>query len=310
MFTRRLSTTVPRLNLGPTPPGAPFQHRYVPPALTAEVWNTPDRWLKERNVTPSDILAFHEQRRVVLGRAHKHDRAELEALILTASATGVDPGTIRTAYLRGGPDMFETIAGRLYRPNPRAREFVHLDMPVYGDGNGAAELLHAAQRELVRAAAFELPQLAALRQPFVPPSGKLRFRHVAYVGYPTAAPRVVVEFKVTDLVESAEHQHKLRLLVGPRWEQTTDSVKIGCSDFAEPAQNMRLVVATLQRLVAEATSGDMFADVPLDTRAQEARERRRKDLPGKHQFPEAWKVKQEKPEAPQFVPKRLLELLA
>ncbi|KAL4932752.1 mitochondrial 37S ribosomal protein mS35 [Aspergillus undulatus] len=150
-----------------------------------------------------------------------------------------------------------------------------------------AELeLHREMREYARIAAWDMPHLSKLAQPFTlpPETHILRFRYTTYMGESHPAEnKVVVELASRDLVPKhlteAQRQTFLKL-VGPRYNPDTDIVKMSCEKFNTRAQNKRYLGDIIGTLLKEAKEGDSFADIPLDLRHHKPKIR--------HQFPESW----------------------
>ncbi|PWY88519.1 37S ribosomal protein Rsm24 [Aspergillus heteromorphus CBS 117.55] len=150
-----------------------------------------------------------------------------------------------------------------------------------------AELeLHREIREYTRIAAWVMPSLSALAQPFtLPPSTHiLRFRYTTYMGeqHPSE-PKVVVELCSKDLTPTylTEPQRQTFLkLVGTRYNPQTDIVRISCEKFGARAQNKRYLGDVIKTLIKEAKEGDAFTDIPLDVRHHKPKVTRR--------FPDEW----------------------
>ncbi|PWY95224.1 37S ribosomal protein Rsm24 [Aspergillus sclerotioniger CBS 115572] len=145
---------------------------------------------------------------------------------------------------------------------------------------------HRDIREYTRIAAWDMPFLSQLAQPFTLPheSHILRFRYTTYMGeqHP-AEPKVVVELSSKDLtpkyLTEAQRQTFLKL-VGVRYNPQTDIVRMSCEKFALRAQNKRYLGDTIKALIKEAKEGDAFTDIPLDVRHHKPKVTRR--------FPESW----------------------
>ncbi|KAF2020969.1 hypothetical protein BU24DRAFT_487480 [Aaosphaeria arxii CBS 175.79] len=161
------------------------------------------------------------------------------------------------------------------------------DEDFYGDditshGHGELEL-HRELREYARLAAWELPLLSHLAKPFELPKQPFRFRYTSYLGesHP-AANKVVVEFAVADLPNLTQLQKdKLIKLAGPRYNPSTDVVKMSCELFDTLPQNKRSLAETINKLIKEAKDPkDTFADVPFDFRHHKPTVR--------HEFPKEW----------------------
>ncbi|RAL01170.1 mitochondrial 37S ribosomal protein mS35 [Aspergillus ibericus CBS 121593] len=145
---------------------------------------------------------------------------------------------------------------------------------------------HREIREYTRIAAWDMPLLSELAQPFTlpPESHILRFRYTTYMGeqHP-AEPKVVVELSSKDLtpkyLTEAQRQTFLKL-VGVRYNPQTDIVRMSCEKFHHRAQNKRYLGDTIKALIKEAKEGDSFTDVPLDVRHHKPKV--------SHRFPESW----------------------
>ncbi|KAJ5109205.1 hypothetical protein N7456_005880 [Penicillium angulare] len=151
---------------------------------------------------------------------------------------------------------------------------------------------HREMREYARIAAWDMPMLSKLAQPFTlpPQSHILRFRYTTYMGeqHP-AEPKVVVELASKDLTPThlteAQRQTFLKL-VGTRYNPQTDIVRMSCEQFGSSAQNKRYLADTVNSLIKEAKTGDAFADIPLDLRHHKPKFR--------PQFPDSWKMTDER----------------
>lgn len=123
---------------------------------------------------------------------------------------------------------------------------------------------------LIRAVLTCSRGLAAYRKPFVPPapSHALVVRSISYGGeeHPALRKRAVVVPVSRLPLKSDAARHKFKLLAGVRWtpDPPKDSgvgvdeksgqhgfVKISCEDFPLPAQNLKWISDTLDRLIAE-----------------------------------------------------------
>ncbi|PYI12271.1 37S ribosomal protein Rsm24 [Aspergillus sclerotiicarbonarius CBS 121057] len=151
---------------------------------------------------------------------------------------------------------------------------------------------HRDIREYTRIAAWDMPLLSQLAQPFTLPheSHILRFRYTTYMGeqHP-AEPKVVVELSSKDLtpkyLTEAQRQTFLKL-VGVRYNPQTDIVRMSCEKFSLRAQNKRYLGDTIKALIKEAKEGDSFADVGLDVRHHKPKV--------SHRFPESWAMTPER----------------
>ncbi|KAF1922982.1 uncharacterized protein M421DRAFT_104746 [Didymella exigua CBS 183.55] len=162
------------------------------------------------------------------------------------------------------------------------------DEDYYGDditSHGHGELRsHRYLREYARLIAWELPLLNQLARPFEPPTAAtpFRFRYTSYLGesHP-AANKVVVEFSPSDLGLTPVQRSKLIKLSGPRYNPSSDLIKLSTEQFDTQTQNKRFLGETIQSLMAEAKDAkDTFEDVPFDFRHHKAKVR--------HEFPKEW----------------------
>ena len=131
-----------------------------------------------------------------------------------------------------------------------------------------------------------------LAKPFTPPSSDrpLRFRYTTYMGetHP-ASKKIVLEFCTEDLLPilTPRQRTKLIKLVGPRYNPSTDVVKMSSEMFETQAQNKRYLGDLVDTLIDEAKNeADMFEDVPFDFRHH----KEKKEVV----FPEGWKMTEER----------------
>ncbi|KAJ2159547.1 37S ribosomal protein S24, mitochondrial [Coemansia sp. RSA 552] len=124
-------------------------------------------------------------------------------------------------------------------------------------------------RKYSRMMLHELPTLAGHAQPYVAPAqgSILRFERSFTMGE-THAPedrKTVLRVKVADLQLKPAELHKFLLLVGVRYDPTTDELRMSEKREASSLLNKKRLADTLTALIAEAKStDDTFADVPLD----------------------------------------------
>ncbi|KAF2130646.1 hypothetical protein P153DRAFT_338671 [Dothidotthia symphoricarpi CBS 119687] len=169
------------------------------------------------------------------------------------------------------------------------------DEDYYGDdvtshGHGLLDQ-HRELRGYARLIAWELPLLSQLARPFTPPtpSTPFRFRYTSYLGetHP-ATNKVVVEFSPTDLsLPSPTALSKLIKLAGPRYNPTSQTIKLSCETHTTQAQNKRALGETITALIAAASdTADTFEDVPFDFRHHKRKPR--------FEFPARWAMTQER----------------
>jgi len=161
-------------------------------------------------------------------------------------------------------------------------EDYHAD-DITSDGDGVLQQ-HRYLRKYARLVAWELPLLSHLAKPFEPPTAStpFRFRYTSYLGesHP-AANKVVVEFSPSDLGLAPQQRDKLIKLSGPRYNPSSDLIKLSAEQFDTQTQNKRFLGETITSLVAEAKDAtDTFEDVPFDFRHH-----REKAF---HEFPREW----------------------
>lgn len=173
-------------------------------------------------------------------------------------------------------------------------ESMGADEDYYGDDlttDGHHQLrAHRQLREYARLIAWELPLLSQLARPFEPPTEAtpFRFRYTSYLGesHP-AANKVVVEFSPSDMGLTEQQRAKLIKLSGPRYNPSSDIIKLSTEQFDTQTQNKRFLGETIQSLLAEAKDPtDTFADVPFDFRHHKPKVR--------HEFPKEWILTEER----------------
>ncbi|EKM83517.1 hypothetical protein AGABI1DRAFT_96504 [Agaricus bisporus var. burnettii JB137-S8] len=165
----------------------------------------------------------------------------------------------------------------------------YLEDPGTNDSPSSSHLMLQEQRivrHYLRLIEHEMPHLAALRKPFVPPTSEqpLVVRSIEYVGSkPTIKRSMVVA--VDDLpLKDEKALKRLVLLAGPRWTPSPPAdagiskhaewkhgfVKISCEDFMQPARNLKWISDTLDRLVERANSpakeDGVWDGLPVDLR--------------------------------------------
>lgn len=133
---------------------------------------------------------------------------------------------------------------------------------------------HREYREYARIAVWEMPLLSRklpgdslplaqqadtvveFAKPFEPPTEKqvLRFRYTTYMGeFHPADRKVVVEFSPKDLTDLTEAQQlKLMKLAGPRYNPSTEIIKMSCERFEHQAQNKRYLGDTVNKMIETA----------------------------------------------------------
>lgn len=95
--------------------------------------------------------------------------------------------------------------------------------------------------------------------------------------------KVTVQFSPDDLGLKPVQAEKLKKLAGPRYDPSTQIVKMSSESFQQPAQNKAYLSGLVDDLVAAAKDpSDTFADVPLDTRHH--------TIKNKPQFPKSWRM--------------------
>ena len=119
-----------------------------------------------------------------------------------------------------------------------------------------------------------------------------------------AANKVVAEFCASDMPDlTLQQKDKLIKLAGPRYNPSTDIIKMSCELFETQAQNKRFLGDTIHKLLKEAQDGkDTFADVPFDFRYHKAKTR--------HEFPKEWLLTPERKQYLEAGRKQQLQLEA
>ncbi|KZM28481.1 37S ribosomal protein S24, mitochondrial [Ascochyta rabiei] len=243
--------------------------------------------------------------------ANTPDKAAAQLQKLAEDLKALDPAVMEEAVRKGkqgipiapGSELvededFEILEDELYRIKSgfwaEGEESMGPDEDYYGDditSHGHGELQkHRELREYARLIAWELPLLSQLARPFEPPTAStpFRFRYTSYLGesHP-AANKVVVEFSPSDLGLAPTQRDKLIKLSGPRYNPSSDLIKMSTEQFDTQTQNKRFLGETIQSLIAEAKdSTDTFQDVPFDFRHHRPKLR--------HAFPPAWALTPER----------------
>ncbi len=84
-----------------------------------------------------------------------------------------------------------------------------------------------------------------------------------------------------------QQRAKLIKLSGPRYNPSSDIIKLSTEQFDTQTQNKRFLGETIQTLLAEAKDAtDTFADVPFDFRHHKTKVR--------HEFPKEWILTEER----------------
>lgn len=239
----------------------------------------------------SQILAQYRQRLLTNPNA-PFSQKELDLLLSTANDTGLTPAEIKHLYKYKHPT---TLLSR----GPRAlTEFAYDDISSIAHDMVAQ---HREQRFYNRVAAWDLPQLVKYRNDYVPAANPaVMFRYTNYPGEEThpAASKVVMNVKTDQLGLNEKQLHKFILLCGPRYNPDTKIAKFAYNDFPESIQNKEYLVNILRKLIAQSKVGDMFEDIPFDSRPYKATLRRRAKKSGarsKLAFPESWKRPEDAP---------------
>ncbi|KAF5355931.1 hypothetical protein D9756_004147 [Leucocoprinus leucothites] len=171
-------------------------------------------------------------------------------------------------------------------------------------------------RHYLRLIELEMPNLVALRKPFVPPTSKepLIARSTDYLSnHPVQRKRSIV-VAVDDLPLKDEMSKKrLIMLAGPRWAPNppvdagiskyadwgSGFVKIACEDYPHPAQNLKWISDTLDKLIERANVPDEnWESLPIDLRHVYAKSQKAKKgehlrgrvlkKPTLRDFPQEW----------------------
>jgi len=264
--------------------------------------NRPDLW---KGLPDDMILKLHRKRVVSLGKRFKHNKDELEALLSTAGDPA-EAAFIQKVYYEPESQQFDSDIETDYENYITEGEFME-DSYEQNENDElptkAQDILRDFQEQLDfnRKAAYELPALAKLREKYVRPSQTEKpvvLRYTSYLGeeHP-GARKVVMTVKVSNLQLSDAESHKLKLVAGPRYDYTTDILRMSADGFLEAAQNASYLSEILNNLIAESKRNpEEFLDVPLDTRAVDARNNKKQHRNKRqYEFPEQW----EKPIQPE-----------
>ncbi|OMJ10087.1 37S ribosomal protein S24, mitochondrial [Smittium culicis] len=123
-------------------------------------------------------------------------------------------------------------------------------------------------RKYVRKEKFEIPTLSEFSKPFAlpPKENILKFQTNRVLGKPEDPlnRRVTMTLKVSDLNLSPKDLHVFLLLVGPRYNSETDTLKMSSDSELTSSLNKKKISDTLDALLSEAkNSKEKFEDVPL-----------------------------------------------
>lgn len=256
----------------------------------------PELW---KGLPRETIVRLHQQRVIAMGKNYERTQDELDALLSTAEDP-VEAAFIQRAFYETEADQFME-AGQNVDPLADSDEtgepFQYDEYPTV-----AQDIVRdfRDQLEFNRKAAYELPQLAKFRKPYVPVSHEEQpvvFKYTKYLGEDHPAERkVVLELKVADLKLKDAAAHKFKLLAGPRYNHHTDVFVMSSDRYLEAAQNQSYLSQILLDLIKESkASPKEFADLPLDTRHTDAYEaKRRRKARKTYKFPQEWERLDEK----------------
>ncbi|KAF2003675.1 hypothetical protein P154DRAFT_617577 [Amniculicola lignicola CBS 123094] len=214
-----------------------------------------------------------------------------------AIRTGKRGMQFQDSYELRTDEDFEIVEDKSFKSGfwAEGEESLGSDEDYYADdltslGHGELEQ-HRELRHYARLAAWELPLLHDLARPFELPTAAtpFRFRYTSYLGerHP-AANKVVVEFSPTDIPSlTTPQKSKLIKLAGPRYNPSTDIIKMSCELHTTLPQNKRFLAETIKALLDEVKNGkDSFADVPFDFRHHKPKKR--------FEFPQEWVLTDER----------------
>ncbi|VEU21742.1 DEKNAAC102759 [Brettanomyces naardenensis] len=267
----------------------------------ASLIDRPDLW---KGLPDDVIIKLYRQRVINMGKSYRRSKVELEALLSTAS-NPAEAAFIQSVYYDTESKQFDADTEIDYDNYITEGEY----MDDLDESNEYDEYPTIAQDivrdfrdqlEFNRKAAYELPALAKYRQEYKPVSKEVKpvtYKYTTFLGEQNPGERkVVLQLNVSDLKLSDEVSHKLKLLAGSRYDYTTDIFKMSSDKFLEPAQNASYLSDILNDLITESKRDPQeYADVPLDTRAVDARLGKRQHRNKKvYKFPEEWERKIEK----------------
>ncbi|KAH8170501.1 mitochondrial ribosomal subunit protein [Sarocladium implicatum] len=176
--------------------------------------------------------------------------------------------------------------------------YTNTDEPAF-DEDDMTEMAHGKldevkeMRHYARLAVWEMPLLSKLAKPFKPPTEKevLRWRYTDYLGDNHPSDRkVVVQFAPDDLKLTPQQSRKLTKLAGPRYNPSTQLIKMSSDSYQNAAQNKAYLSNLVDDLIAAAKDPkDTFEDVPLDTRHHQVEK--------KPKFPKEWLLTKDRKKA-------------
>ncbi|CAN6648112.1 small ribosomal subunit protein mS35 [Trichomonascus vanleenenianus] len=276
------------------------------------------RATQQKQKSPQDILS--QGFKQMESPKYTRSKENLEPLVRAGKQLGISESEISELYynVQVGQKPFAEMApeqkAELFNESAKGLEPPQLDEPFrYDDLPPLGHLQmheHRVQREYVRIAAYDLPQLTKYIQPYKPYAKKkeiVKFKYTTYMGEEHAAERkVVATLKTAELDELSDaEKHKLRVLAGARYNAGTDELKISAARYPTQAQNKRFIGEVLRDLIAAARDqSDSMADVPLDTRHIEPKLRRNKPIYRDFPFPKEWARPEDAPKtSPDFMSK-------
>lgn len=275
-----------------------------------ELYANPSSWV---GLSSDKIFQLYEERVLKLGSKYTKCEEELRALLSTSKDTGVSAAEITKIYnLRSSSKNVahadELIANKMSGislfSDPSLIPF------QYDEYSTTAQDLieqHRRTRNYNRIAAYELPLLSKFRQEYKPskPSNVLKVRYTNYIGEEHPSEKKVVikanfdEFS-KEMKLNEQQQHKLKLILGARYDLIRNEIHMSCEKFKYPTQNYKYLLVLLQKILKEVKEVkregiEDYTDLPLDTRIYA---RKLKHLAKKQKinaFPEEWLRPQDAP---------------
>ncbi|GMM36416.1 mitochondrial 37S ribosomal protein [Saccharomycopsis crataegensis] len=288
--------------------------------VEADLYLHPEQWM---GLPAPKIFELYQQRVVRLGSDYQKSEAELSALLSTSKTTGVSTSDIRRIYsIKNEPGSEDLIAGRLGGFTP-FKDDGNLPTYQYDEYTSSAQDLidqHRTSRKYNRIAAYELPLLTKYRSEFVPPSKDktLTVRYTNYIGESHPADKKVVvkanfDDFTTDLKLSDKEKHKLKLILGKRYNPIKNQIHLSVEKFKYPTQNFKYSLVLLENLLKEVKTErkgeEDYSDLPLDTRLYERKMRIKKKIEKINAFPEDWLRPQDAPVKKNSIEQTILEQL-
>lgn len=262
----------------------------------------PHEW---KGLPADQIFELHNQRIMEMGERYNPNDDERQAILSTLGNLSKEKSPLEYVY------ALDNFKERIMTDTPsKLRGLPAKKANIFVSDKGETPFERRRVENYVRTCAYEMPLLAKLRKPYVPPTdaeSPLKLKYYTDFSNKTDAAcnrKVELTVALADLNLTEAQQHKFKVLLGNKMNLVTNVLRIKSSAHLEAPQNARDVVTKFQRLLAEVTDAtkDTFADVPLDRRHM--RDEIRKS---KARFPEEWKRPMDAPVKRHDIVRRLVE---